>query len=242
MSETGVSVDVKKFLETDVIFKNAPLSAQYKDLVLLTVQKLQELHYFNEAKQFAVIGSVDSQEIVVNEWTIRAENNRESYGFWVDCWSNLVTTDSSLSTVLDLFRVYCLEVLNPLVKAFLLFKCLTASDLNDINCENMETQLWLAIVDIELQIEEVDGETWNKLSDEIFYYLKFRKINSSFSKKTIKLSDNKAQILFKIILKKLANFGCIEEAQKVAAIFGVTNSDLEIIEVSTLFNFNHFLN
>jgi len=60
------------------------LNSEYLKLTKEVVFALQKENYFNEARNFAQIAGISSEEVLINEWSVKAKVNKESAVFWTN--------------------------------------------------------------------------------------------------------------------------------------------------------------
>lgn len=168
-----------------------------------------------------------------NEWTLRAEQNLDSFEFWDKCWHSLQSIDPSMRSTFTLFHKFLTRIPSLIVKCFLIFKCLIASKQSDNHkeSETLESMLWDCVISIESAGQE--SSVWSEIWSDIMAYFKSNK--QSINRLPTKLnssvnSDQMSKTIDKVI-EKLLNNRCIEKAQEVSRLFKYNHQDLDIILV-----------
>lgn len=234
---TNVKLPLKDLLITPEILRNSQISSvAYFTIIERVVFQLQQYHFFNEAKQFANISGTNSTTFVINEWLIKAEMNSSynNFEFWYEFWNNLDDVDPLSMSLLKTLKKIINQVSVPIVKTFLVFKCFHLSLLRQLECFDLEIQLWKLIIDLQINgIEPEFIDYWNKLWNEIIGLVKLREYfqmhqQSDFNKKISKIKINN----FDVVISKLLDSFCIDEAYQIADSFNFNDPELDIILVN----------
>ncbi|CAG2171671.1 unnamed protein product, partial [Oppiella nova] len=183
----------------------------YCAIVKTVISNLQHNGYFIEARNFANNAEIESIDLIINEWTLRAAHNLDSFEFWINCWDSLTAIDDSLVSSFKVFNKFLSQIPSLTIKSYLIFKCLIASQHFDNQRESsaFEVMLWKCIVQIENNVMdcENDNNIWSRIWSDI-------------------IEPNKT--LDKVI-EKLLNNSCIEKAHEVSLLFQYSHQDLDII-------------
>ena len=216
---------------------NPTFCSQISSLVL----QLQRSGHFAEARGLVNCAELESNEFVINEWTLRAEHSLESFDFWSKCWHSLLAIDPSMRSALKLFSKFVPQMPSLVVKCYLVFKCMIASKnlKNDKESALFESMLWNCVIGVESDAQ--DNSIWPHVwTDVIEFFKSERHSNMELTEHSVVHSSVERSIVDKLI-EELLNNRCIEKAQQVSRLFDHNHPDLDIIVVSVCDCLNYHL-
>ncbi len=245
LSDTNIVLPIRKLLSDKIDISLTTANEHYCSVIKTVISSLQQNKYFQEARNFANIAEIESIDIIITEWTLRASENLNSIEFWENCWDSLIAADTSLISAFKVLNKFVIQVSSVVVQCFLVFKCLIASQNfeNTNECLVLETQLWKCVVEIEsdLNIKESYSSQWTKIWSDIIVFMKSKKdkktSTASHSVDSTLLNDKISKSL-DIVIENLLTNGCIEKAHEVALLFGYNHQDLDIIQVRKFIKFH----
>ena len=199
------------------------------------ISSLQQKGHFVEARNLANVAEIESNDLIINEWSLRALQNLDSIEFWAKCWDSLKAIDPSLESGFKVFHKFLSQVSSLIVKCFLIFKCLIASQNFDNQRESsvLETTLWKCVLRIESDCYE-KSHIWSGIWSDIIAFIKSNKNLKPKTSLEIITTDSSTQEIHKTmnnVMEKLLNNSCVEKAQEVGHIFNYNHPDLDIVLV-----------
>ncbi|RWS07920.1 spatacsin-like protein [Dinothrombium tinctorium] len=229
LENTSLNLNVSLFLNC------REESEEYKQAVLKFVAKLQELQYFSEASHFAIICNVNSDEVYLNEWRVKAEKRKEEILMWKEGLSSLESANISETSLLQFCLNFVDEINSPITKLYLLVKMLSYTiDLMKKETLDIERTFWEIALKVEMTNKTPDYNThWSdiwtiltRISRELEIEIEY-KVDKE-SREVCQLKEIEIRCLDNI-LEKLFCAGCIEMAFRAANIFNYTSRDLDIV-------------